>query len=110
MAVSLAPNVGKWWECSGDELWAMNLRRSNFVAQGDKCDCIGGNQAASLTLKRGRDEGKGGGGGRGPLQLYCSKKFLIRKLRFFSKFVTLSTRKQLQYIYWPISQEVKRIR
>ena len=63
MAVSLAPNVGKWWECSGDELWAMNLRRSNFVAQGDKCDCIDGNQAASLTLKRGRDEGKGGGGG-----------------------------------------------
>ena len=45
MAVSLAPNVGNWWECSGDELWAMNLRRSNFVAQCDKSARRGGNQA-----------------------------------------------------------------
>ena len=43
--MSLALNVGNWWECSGNELWAMNLRRSNFVAQGDKCDRRGGNQA-----------------------------------------------------------------
>ena len=33
--MSLALNEGNWWECSGDGLWAMNLRRSNFVAQGD---------------------------------------------------------------------------
>ena len=34
--MSLALNVGNRWECSDDKLWAMNLRRSNFVAQGDK--------------------------------------------------------------------------
>ena len=43
--MSLALNVGNWWECSGDELSAMSLRRSNFVAQGDKCDRRGKNQA-----------------------------------------------------------------
>ena len=43
--MSLALNEGNWWECSGDELWPMNLRRSNFVAQGDKCDRRGWNQA-----------------------------------------------------------------
>ena len=31
--MSLALNVGNWWECSGVELWAMNLRRLNFVDQ-----------------------------------------------------------------------------
>ena len=31
--MSFALNARKWWECSGDELWAMNLRRRNFVAQ-----------------------------------------------------------------------------
>ena len=30
--MSLALHVGDWWECSGDELWTMNLRRSNFIA------------------------------------------------------------------------------
>ena len=44
----LSTNVGNWWEFSGDELWAMNLRRSNFVAQGDKCYCRGGNQALGI--------------------------------------------------------------
>ena len=43
--MSLALNVGNWWESSGDELWATNPRRSNFVAQGNKCDRRGGNQA-----------------------------------------------------------------
>ena len=43
--MSLALNEGNWWKCSGDELWTMNLRQSNFVAQGDKSDCRGGNQA-----------------------------------------------------------------
>ena len=45
--MSLALNVGNRWECSDDKLWAMNLRRSNFVAQGDKCDRRGGNQTLS---------------------------------------------------------------
>ena len=40
----LALNVHNWWECSGDELWAMNLRQSNFDAQDNKCDQGGGNQ------------------------------------------------------------------
>ena len=30
--MSLALHVGNWWECSGDELCTMNLRRSNFIA------------------------------------------------------------------------------
>ena len=46
--MSLALNEGNWWECSGDKLRAMNLRRSNFVAQGDKSDRPGGNQALQL--------------------------------------------------------------
>ena len=33
--MSLALSEGNWWKCSGDEIWAMNLRRSNFVAQSD---------------------------------------------------------------------------
>ena len=44
-AMGSALDAHNWWECSGDELWAMNLRRSNFVAQVDKCDRRGGNQA-----------------------------------------------------------------
>ena len=36
---------GNWWECSDDELWAMNLRWSNLVAEGDKSDRRSGNQA-----------------------------------------------------------------
>ena len=28
--MSLALYEGNWWECSDDELWAINLRRSNF--------------------------------------------------------------------------------
>ena len=41
----LSTECGNWWECSGKELWVMNLRRSNFVAQSDKCDRRGGNRA-----------------------------------------------------------------
>ena len=41
----LSTECGHWWECSGDELRAMNLRRSNFVAHGDKCYRSVGNQA-----------------------------------------------------------------
>ena len=36
--MSLALNKRNWWEGSGDKLWALNLRRSNFVSLGDKCD------------------------------------------------------------------------
>ena len=43
--MSLKLNAHKWWECSGDELWAMNLRRPNFVSQDDECHRRGGNQA-----------------------------------------------------------------
>ena len=43
--MSLELNARKWWECSGDELWTMNLRRPNFVAQDDECQRRGGNQA-----------------------------------------------------------------
>ena len=43
--MKLPLNVRNWWECSGDELWAKNLSRSNFVAQGDKSDRRGENQA-----------------------------------------------------------------
>ena len=43
--MSLALSARKWWECSGDELWAMNLRRPDFVAQDDECHRRGGNQA-----------------------------------------------------------------
>ena len=42
--MSLALNVGNWWESGGDELWATNPRPSNFVTQGDKFDHPGGNQ------------------------------------------------------------------
>ena len=43
--MSFALNKRNWWEYFGNELWAINLRRSNFVAQGNKCDRRGGNQA-----------------------------------------------------------------
>ena len=43
--MSLELNARQWWECSGDELWAMNLRRPNFVVQDDECQRRGGNQA-----------------------------------------------------------------
>ena len=43
--MSLELNARQWWECSGDELWAMNLRRPNFVAQDDEFHRRGGNQA-----------------------------------------------------------------
>ena len=42
--MSLALNIGNWWECSGDEVWMINLRQSNFVAQGNKCKSCSGNQ------------------------------------------------------------------
>ena len=52
--MSLALNARQWWECSGDELWAINLRRPNFVAQDDKCHRRGGNQAlTNPNLSRG---------------------------------------------------------
>ena len=47
--MSLALNEGNWWECSGDKLWAMNLKQSNFVAQGDKCDRCGRNQVLEVS-------------------------------------------------------------
>ena len=40
-----ALNKRDWWECSIDELWAMNLRQSDLIAQGDKCDRHCENQA-----------------------------------------------------------------
>ena len=43
--MSLALNARKWCECSGDELWAINLRRPHFVAKDDVCHRRGGNQA-----------------------------------------------------------------
>ena len=49
--MSLALNARQWWECSGDELWAINLRRPNFVAQDDKCHRRGGNQALTNPEK-----------------------------------------------------------
>ena len=45
--MSLELNARKWWECSGDELWTMNLRQPSFVAQDDECHRRGGNQALS---------------------------------------------------------------
>ena len=48
----LALNARKWWECSGDELWAMNLKRPNFVAQGDECHRRGGNKHKSTDFHR----------------------------------------------------------
>ena len=43
--MSLELNARKWWEFSGDELCAINLRRPNFVAQDDGCHRRGGNEA-----------------------------------------------------------------
>ena len=43
--MSLELNARKWWERSGDELWAMNPRRPNFVARNDECHHRGGKQA-----------------------------------------------------------------
>ena len=40
MTMSLELNARKWWECSGDKLWAMTLS-----AQEDECHRRGGNQA-----------------------------------------------------------------
>ena len=50
--MSLELNVRKLWECSGDELWAMNLRRPNFVAQDDECHRRGGKQALAVSIKK----------------------------------------------------------
>ena len=43
--MSLELNARKWWECFGDELRAMNLRRTDLFAQDDECHRRGGNQA-----------------------------------------------------------------
>ena len=43
--MSLELNADKWWGCTGDELWTMNLRRPTFVAQDDECHRRGGKQA-----------------------------------------------------------------
>ena len=43
--MSLALNEDNWRECSGDEHWAMSMRRSNYVSQDEKSDRRGGNQA-----------------------------------------------------------------
>ena len=43
-------NARKWWECSGDELRAMNLRRPNLVAQDDECHGRAGNQPLSKLI------------------------------------------------------------
>ena len=43
--MSLELNARKLCECSGDELWAMNLRPPNFVSENDECHRRGGNQA-----------------------------------------------------------------
>ena len=48
--MSLDLNARKWWECYGDELWAMNLGRPNFIAQDDECHRRGGNQAVKSLL------------------------------------------------------------
>ena len=49
--MSLALNVRNWRELSGNNLWAMNLRRLNFFAQGHKCDRCGENQAKLFSQK-----------------------------------------------------------
>ena len=43
--MSLALNLSDWWECSSDKFRVLNMRRSNFIAQGDACYRCGGNQA-----------------------------------------------------------------
>lgn len=43
--MSLKLDACKWWENSGDELWAMNMKRPNFVTKDDKCHRRDGNQA-----------------------------------------------------------------
>ena len=48
--MSLALDMGNWWECSGDELCTMSLGRSNFIPQGDKYDRRGGNQALAMNI------------------------------------------------------------
>ena len=49
--MSSARNARKCWECSSGELWAMNLRRPNLVAQDDECHRCGGNQALKAFIK-----------------------------------------------------------
>ena len=45
MMMSLTLNMGNWWECSGDEIYAINLRQSSLLAQGDEYHRRGENQA-----------------------------------------------------------------
>ena len=42
---SFSTECRSWWECSDDELRAINLQRSNIVAQGHELHRHGGNQA-----------------------------------------------------------------
>ena len=48
--MSLELNARKWSECSNDKLWAMNLRRPNFVVQDDECHHRGWNQASVISF------------------------------------------------------------
>ena len=50
--MSLELNARKSWECSGNELWVINLRRPNFVAQDDECHRRGGKQALTVSIKK----------------------------------------------------------
>ena len=46
--MNLELNVRKWWKCSGNELWAMNLTGPNFIGQDDECHHHSGNQALMI--------------------------------------------------------------
>ena len=48
--MTIEVNARKCWECYGDELWAIYLRRPNFVAQDNECHRRGGNQALKKQI------------------------------------------------------------
>ena len=50
--MSLELDARKSWECSGNELWVINHRRPNFVAQDDECHRRGGKQALKVSTKK----------------------------------------------------------
>ena len=49
--MSFALNAGSWWQCSGDKLWALNLRRSSLVAQCDVIAAVGTKLKGYLRYK-----------------------------------------------------------